>query len=402
MDPTFVPSRNAAKPAANPCPPLARSDSPRRNRAPWRPNSEARRHKCNTAHLPVAAKGEVAVAESVIDGADGKSAGRINAQREDVMQKRNSSPTLRPLSGGIMAVIAVIAWFGTSMAAVAAAPRQMTFASPEAATDALVAASQAGKTTELEKILGPSGHKLIFSGDPIADREGRQTFAAAYAQKHEIDQASDSKATLIVSDDAWPFPIPLVKQGNAWRFDTKAGADEILNRRIGRNELNALEVTAAIVDAEQDYASKDRTGTGYLEYAQKFMSSPGKRDGLYWPATAGEPSPIGPLVVSARAEGYGPRGAHAKPAPYHGYFYRILTRQGKDAPGGARSYVVNGHMIGGFALVAFPAKYGDSGVMTFIVDQDGVIYEKNLGLNTATIAQKMTTFNPDASWTPHH
>jgi len=192
-----------------------------------------------------------------------------------------------------------------------------------------------------------------------------------------------------------------VKRGDAWRFDTKAGADEILNRRIGRNEFNAIQVCGAIVDAEHEYASKDRTGSGYLEYAQKFMSSPGKRDGLYWPLTAGEESPIGPLVVSARAEGYGPRGAHEKRSPYHGYYYRILKKQGKDARGGAYSYVVHGRMIGGFALVAFPAKYGDSGVMTFIVNQNGVVYEKALGPHTATIARAMTTFNPDASWKTH-
>jgi hypothetical protein len=280
----------------------------------------------------------------------------------------------------------------------------MSFASPEQATDTLVAATQAGKTTELEKILGPAGHKLIFSGDSVADKEGREKFVADYGEKHKIDKPTDTKAILIVGSDDWPFPIPLVKQADAWRFDTKAGVEEILNRRIGRNELNAMQVCAAIVDAEHDYASKDRTGAGYVEYAQKFMSSAGKRDGLYWPATEGEESPIGPLVVSARAEGYGPHGAHTKSSPYHGYFYRILKQQGKDAPGGAYRYVVNGHMIGGchmiggFALVAFPAKYGDSGVMSFIVNQDGVIYEKNLGAHTPEIARAMTTFNPDTSW----
>ncbi len=313
----------------------------------------------------------------------------------------NSARTARTLRGAVLGIVATVAWCGISMAAIAGTPRQTTFASPEAATDALMAAAQAGKTADLEKILGPSGRKLIYSGDRVADREGREKFVAAYAQKHAIDRESDARAILVVSAEEWPFPIPLVKEGDAWRFDTKAGADEILNRRIGRNELNAIEVCGAIVDAEHDYASKDRTGAGYLEYAQKFMSSPGKRDGLYWPAAAGEESPIGPLVVSARAEGYGPRGAHEKRAPYHGYYYRILKQQGKDAPGGARPYVVKGHMIGGFALVAFPAKYGDSGVMSFIVDQDGIVYERNLGPNTAAIARAMTVFNPDASWKPH-
>ena len=310
--------------------------------------------------------------------------------------------TGRIAAGRVMpGVVAAVAWLGVSVAAVAGEPRQMTFASPDAAVEALVAATQAGKTADLQKILGPSGRKLIHSGDRIADKEGRDKFVAAYAQKHAIETPSDSQAILIISADEWPFPIPLVKRGDLWRFDTEAGAEEILNRRIGRNELNAIEVCGAIVDAEHEYAEKDRTGSGYLEYAQKFMSSPGKRDGLYWPPTAGEESPIGPLVVSARAEGYGRKGAHEKRSPYHGYYYRLLEKQGVDARGGAYDYVVNGHMIGGFALVAFPAKFGDSGVMTFIVNQDGVVYEKSLGPDTAAIARAMTTFDPDASWKPH-
>ncbi|HXP96878.1 MAG TPA: DUF2950 domain-containing protein [Telmatospirillum sp.] len=305
---------------------------------------------------------------------------------------------LRILTPGI--VVAGI-WLGGSMTAIAAAPRQLSFSSPEQATDALVAAAQADKTTELVKILGPMGRRLIYSGDPVADKEGREKFVSDYAQKHEIEKPSDTKALLIVGDDAWPFPIPLVTEGDRWRFDTAAGVDEILNRRIGRNELNAIQVCAAIADAEHDYASKDRTGTGYLEYAQKLMSDVGKRNGLYWPVSAGDESPIGPLVAKARAEGYGPKGTLEKRAPYHGYFYKILSQQGPDASGGAYSYVVNGHMIGGFALLAFPAKYGDSGVMTFMINQDSVVFEANLGRDTTAIAQKMTTFNPGAGWIPH-
>jgi len=301
-----------------------------------------------------------------------------------------------------MSAVAAIACLGVSVAAVAGEARQMTFASPEAAVDALVAATEGDKTADLLKILGPSGRKLIYSGDPIADKQGREKFVAAYAQKHAIETPSAVKAVLVVSADDWPFPIPLVKRGDLWRFDTKAGAEEILDRRIGRNELNAIEVCGAIVDAEHDYASRDRTGSGYLEYAQKFMSSSGKHDGLYWPpSAAGEESPIGPLVARARAEGYGPEGAHGKRSPYHGYYYRILKKQGKNARGGAYNYVVKGHMIGGFALVAFPAKYGDSGVMTFIVNQDGVVYEKALGPRSEAVARAMTTFDPDPSWKPH-
>jgi hypothetical protein len=305
-----------------------------------------------------------------------------------------------------LGIVAVVFWLGISQGlstpALAAQPRQMTFASPEEATTALVAAALAGNTTDLQRILGPSGRKLVHSGDRVADQEGREKFVSSYTQKHVIEGRSDNTAILIIGADGWSFPIPLVKEGDVWRFDTKAGAEEILNRRIGRNELNAIQVCGAIVDAEHDYASKDRTGDGVLEYAQKFMSSPGKRDGLYWPASAGDESPIGPLVASARAEGYEAQGAHGKRSPYHGYYYRILKQQGPDAPGGAYDYVVNGHMIGGFALVAFPAKYGDSGVMTFIVDKDGVIYEKNLGPNTTALARRMTMFNPDGSWKQQH
>jgi hypothetical protein len=296
-------------------------------------------------------------------------------------------------------VVATAVWLAIATAvSAAAAPAQTTFATPDAAADALAAATRAGNIADLEQILGPSGRKLILSGDRVADQHGRERFVSGYDQKHAIETPSDSQAILVISDDEWPYPIPLVKQGASWRFDTEAGAEEILNRRIGRNELNALQVCGAIVDAEHEYASKDRTGAGYLEYAQAFMSRPGKRDGLFWPATVDQESPIGPLVVRARAEGYGTKGAHERRAPYHGYFYRILKQQGPDAPGGAYSYIVNGHMIGGFGLVAFPAKLGDSGVMTFIVNQDGVIYEKNLGRNTAAIARAMTAFNPDSSW----
>jgi len=325
------------------------------------------------------------------------------ARRETVMADTNegSSWTVRPLRGAVLGIVTALAWGAVPLTTFAREVHQMTFATPEQATDTLVAAERGGNTTDLVKILGSAGRRLIFSGDPVADQEGREKFVAAYDQKHAIDSLSDSKAYLIISPDDWPFPIPLVKQDGTWRFDTKDGAEEILNRRIGRNELNAIQVCAAIVDAEHEYARDDRTGSGYREYAQKFMSSDSKRDGLYWPATKTEDSPIGPLVAEAREEGYGSKGVHQRPTPYHGYLYRILKSQGKDAKGGAYDYVVNGHMIGGFALVAFPAKHGDSGVMTFITNQDGVIYEKNLGSNTAEIARTIKTFNPDASWQVH-
>ena len=283
--------------------------------------------------------------------------------------------------------------------AVAAAVTQKTFASPEQAVDALVAAARDGKRTELVRVLGSDGTKLVYSGDRVADQEGREKFVAAYDEMHKITLDGDARAVLAVGKNEWSFPIPVVKQGGTWRFDTKAGAQEILDRRIGRNELNAIEVCRAYVDAQREYASKGLSGSKLPDYAQKFMSSPGKHDGLYWPVEEGQAeSPMGPLVVQARAEGYGTKAKAEKRSPYHGYYYRILTKQGKNASGGAFDYIVDGHMIGGFALVAYPAKYEDSGIMTFIVNHDGIVYQKNLGPGTATIARQMTAFDPDSTW----
>ncbi|MFI4986526.1 MAG: DUF2950 domain-containing protein [Alphaproteobacteria bacterium] len=298
------------------------------------------------------------------------------------------------------ALVALVA-ASSSAAFAAAAARERTFATPEAGVEALVAATRADSTRGLVQILGTEGRKLVFSGDPIADKEGRGRFVAAYDKAHKIVTEGDARAVLEIGEENWPMPIPLVKEASAWRFDTKAAEREILARRIGRNELGAIEVCRAYVVAQQEYASSDRLGHGLREYAARFISSAGKHDGLYWPAEAGgEESPLGPLVASARAEGYGPKGkAGGKRAPYHGYYYKILTRQGKDAPGGAYGYVVKGHLIGGFALVAYPAQYRNSGVMTFMVNQDGVVYQKDLGAGTAKLAPAMTAFNPDKSWT---
>lgn len=308
--------------------------------------------------------------------------------------RSNRLPQWRGLIGCI--TIAML-WLGAPSAS-AGAP-QRSFVSPEQATDALVTAARADRAADLLAILGPDGRKLIFSGDPVADREGREKFVAAYDKAHKIQTPDERHAILVIGDDEWPLPIPVVRRDGAWRFDSKAGEQEILSRRIGRNELNAIEACRAYVDAQRDYASKDRNHDGLLEYASKFVSSKGKQDGLYWPAAAGEEaSPLGPAVANARAEGYGRKGSSGKRTPYHGYYYKILTRQGEDAPGGAHDYLAHGHMIGGFALVAFPARYGVSGVMTFIVNQDGIVHQKNLGPNTATLARAMSTYSPDASW----
>ena len=315
----------------------------------------------------------------------------VNVKRTDL----GTSLGRRVVALGIAAAL-VVSLGGSS--SFAAARSQESFSSPEQAVQALVAAARSDETADLLKVFGQSAKKLVVSGDPVADKNGREKFVAAYDDMNRIDKQGDDKAVLVVGKDEWSLPIPIVMQGNVWRFDTKAGEQEIIDRRVGKNELSAVEVCRAYVDAQREYASEDRNGDGILEYAQTFASSAGKHDGLYWKVNEGEAaSPMGPLVVSARSEGY----TKPKPgerAPYHGYLYKILKKQGKHAPGGAHDYVIKGRMIGGFALVAFPAQYGASGIMTFVVNQDGVVYEKNLGPNTEKIASGMTTFNPDTTW----
>jgi hypothetical protein len=278
-----------------------------------------------------------------------------------------------------------------------AAERGEVFASPEQAAEALAAAWHSGRRAALRAIFGPAAVRLVSSGDPVAEHQAREKLAASYDARHQIETDGTSKAVLILGDDAWPYPIPLVKQAAGWRFDVKAGAEQVLDRRIGRNELHAIEVCRAYVEAQRDYAANDPLG-GRHEYAQRLASVGQMHDGLYWRVAPGEAeSPLGPLVAAAEARGYRVASAEGR-APFQGYFYRILTRQGDNASGGAKNYIVGGHMTGGFALVAFPATYGNSGVMTFVVNQDGIVFEKNLGRNTAAIARRMTTFDPDESW----
>jgi hypothetical protein len=294
------------------------------------------------------------------------------------------------------------AWAGIvphTPAASAAAAQQDAFASPAAAVAALIAANRGNDLGRLKAILGPESGKLIDSGDPVADRSGRARFVAAYDGAHELQPEGRDKMILIVGREDWPMPIPLVRRHGAWQFDTEAGASEILDRRIGRDELSVIEVCRAFVIAQREFAALNPRAGGLAEYAQHFMSAAGQRNGLYWPTKSGEPeSPLGPLIARARAEGYAPGAPHVAAQPYYGYFFRILIRQGTYAPGGARNYVVGGHMTGGFALLAFPATYGDSGVMTFIVNQDGIVYQKNLGSATVAIARQITEFDPDPSW----
>lgn len=279
----------------------------------------------------------------------------------------------------------------------AAAPAQKIFASPDDAAQALVAAVKAKDEKAMLEILGQDAKPLVSSGDPVADEAAGERFVASYEEAHEFVPGPDEETILQTGKDHWPLPIPLVNTKEGWRFDTAAGQEELINRRIGRNELDTIQTCLAYVDAQREYYAQNPLGEKLRPYAQKIASSPGKKDGLYWDTADGAtPSPLGQLMADARAQGYAPGGA--KPMPYHGYYYRILTAQGAHAAGGAYDYVVHGKMIGGFAAVAYPAQWGASGVMTFIVNHDGVVYEKNLGPDTAKIAQAMKTFDPDETW----
>ena len=297
-----------------------------------------------------------------------------------------------PLSAAVLA----LALAAVMQPATAAQPKQKSFSSPDEAAAALVEAARSGDKKALLAVLGPEAPKL-GSGDAVQAKGERERFVAAYQEKHELVKDGDARATLVVGRNDWPLPIPLVKAGDGWRFDTAAGREEILNRRIGQNELYTIQVLLAIADAQREYAATDRDGDGLLEYAQKFRSSQGKMDGLYWPAKQGEPpSPLGDLIAKAVREGYSSKSD--KPQPYWGYYYRLLKAQGKDAPGGAYDYMAKGSMIGGFAILAYPAKYGASGVMSFMVSHDGLVYEKDLGKDTPQAAVKLNKFNPGAGW----
>jgi hypothetical protein len=273
---------------------------------------------------------------------------------------------------------------------------QQAFKTPDEAASALVRAAEASDMKALVTVLGPDGEDVVASGDEVADAATREKFVAAYNAKHQITLEGDNKAIMVIGQEDFPLPIPIVRKDGMWRFDTAAGVDEILFRRIGKNELDAIQACLAYVDAQNEYAEKDRTGAGINTYAQRIISQPGKKDGLFWPTSQGEEeSPLGELVAEATAQGYRVGGGRT---PYHGYYFKILTKQGPAAPGGELDYIVNGKMIGGFALVAYPAEYRNSGVMTFIVNHTGDIFQKDLGPNTARVAERMTSYNPDATW----
>jgi hypothetical protein len=272
---------------------------------------------------------------------------------------------------------------------------QQKFNTPDAAVEALVAAARRGDTGAVVSILGPGSQELVSSGDPVEDANVRQEYLTAYDAQHRIVTESGKPAILVIGQNDWPFPIPIVQHDGQWSFDTAAGREEVLARRIGRNELGAMKAMLAYWDAQNEYADTFKDKNGQAVYAQKIVSSPGKKDGLYWPTSGNEPdSPLGEAVANATQKGYRVGAGE----PYHGYYYKILTSQGANAPGGAVDYVVRGNMIGGFGLVAYPAEYGTSGIVTFIINNDGDIYERDLGPGTSRIASRMTSFNPDHTW----
>ncbi|HXR36805.1 MAG TPA: DUF2950 domain-containing protein [Candidatus Binataceae bacterium] len=283
--------------------------------------------------------------------------------------------------------------------ALAEGAAQTVFAMPRAAVDALVAAAKGDDPkADTSAILGPDSDHVLSSGDAVADDNARKNFLSKYAEMHRLAYDADGRVILYLGADNWPFPIPLVKRDKGWVFDTAAGEKELVYRRIGANELFTIDVLDNLVDAQNEYVTQERDASGVKQYAQKILSDLGKRNGLYWPVAAGEPqSPIGPLIAKAVSQGY-KRGAEGEPIPFHGYIYRVLTGQGKGATGGARSYMVHGKMTRGFAFLAYPVEYRVSGVTTFMVDQDGVVLQKDLGPDTAKIAQEMTRFAPDNTW----
>jgi hypothetical protein len=310
----------------------------------------------------------------------------------------------RPLSWARSLVLVVVAAACLALGGVMPIPESdargaRLSGSPEDVYKAFVDAMRAGDRAAMLKMLGPEGADIVSSGDDVSDKSIWRRFVEKYDQGHKLE-AGGGKIVLLVGSDDFPLPIPIVPDAEGWRFDTEAGREEVLARRVGRNELDTIQVCLAYVDAQREYYGLGTGPGGMLQYAQKFRSAPGKHDGLYWPTKPAErPSPLGDLVARARSEGYaGQKVADGQPRPFHGYVYRILTAQGPDAPGGAYNYVVRGHMIGGFAMVARPASYGDSGVMTFIVSHDGKVFQKDLGEGTPRIVGAMKTFNPDSTW----
>jgi Protein of unknown function (DUF2950) len=305
----------------------------------------------------------------------------------------------------LLAALLVCATFAVApsfSAAASATDSQKRFSTPEEALKGLVEAVKTGDKAVLDQIFGPSSHDLLL-GDAVQDTAESAAFARHVAEKTSLVQENDAKVIICIGNENWPFPIPLVKANGRWFFDTEAGKEEILNRRIGEDELTAIMVCRTYVKAQRDYVLKDWNGDGVVSYAQKLRSDPGQKNGLFWRHAQGEPvSPLGELVAQARMAGYKKKNSLFKeqPIPFHGYYFKILTQQGKNAPGGKYSYIINGNMVGGFALIAFPSNWSKSGVMTFMVNQQGKVYQKDLGPDTLKAAQDADTYDPDRTWTP--
>lgn len=313
----------------------------------------------------------------------------------------------RNIKNLLLVVLITAPLFALAASPTSVAPAQaetvkaQSFQTPDDAAKALLEAARGDGRDKIIALFGSHDAELLSSGDEVEDNNNRSEFVTLAQEKMVVEKVGEDKAIVHVGNTDWAFPIPVVKNGDNWQFDAEQGRQEILNRRIGRNELSTLSAIRGYVEAQFDYANSDRDGDDVSEYAQKMQSEPGKNDGLFWEAEAGQPqSPLGPLIAEARAEGYKVKGATEKSSPYHGYYYRILTRQGSNAPGGKYDYIINGNMIAGFALIAFPAQYGASGIMTFVVNHQGKIFQKDLGPKTADIADKIKEYNPDSTWEP--
>jgi hypothetical protein len=312
-------------------------------------------------------------------------------------------PSVSGATGAVLVALGALAGCsgpaGNGASTTASTAAQPTFATPEEAVTALIQTVQQGDAPALQKLLGPGTAQLVSSGDAVADQKEREAFLERYRGYHEFAAGDPNDLVLMVGEDRWPLPIPLVRQNQRWEFDGEAGAQEIVLRRIGANELRTIDVMRGYVEAQNLYAASAHDGITVGAYAQKLRSDPGKQNGLYWEVAPGaDPSPAGPLLAEADAEGYG--GTHGKAMPYHGYLFRLLTSQGPAAQGGPGSYLTDGKLTGGFALLAYPASYGASGIMTFMINQDGIVWQRDLGADTTKAAEAIDQFNPDDSWTP--
>jgi hypothetical protein len=338
--------------------------------------------------------------ERTMDGLDFSSRRAANATGERLMSDFLNYSMMRISLARLAVSISalMLACLFVTPFASAEESTQQVFPSPDAAVSALVAAGKSDDIRALTSILGPEADQIVSSGDPVADNNARDNFVRRYQEMHRLAYDDQGRVIAYIGAENWPVPIPLVKKNGGWVFDTAAGKDELLYRRVGRNELFTLNVLEDLADAQTEYASEERDGESAGQFAQKIISDTGKHNGLHWETVEGQPeSPIGPLVASANAEGY-QKDTSGSPIPFHGYYYKVLTSQGKNAPGGAKNYLVNGNMTKGFAFLAYPAEYRASGVMTFMINQDGVIVQKDLGPDTTKVANAITDYNPDKTW----